>query len=91
MTQAQSADEKYKEGIRSRRFQRKVHTSQYDTEYGDSDLIVDYEEYERAGGATEDQGLCGIQRAMETPTSSDRQYAFSTRHSVGKLSPNPVT
>jgi len=68
MTQAQSADEKYKEGIRSRRSQRKACTSQYDTEYGNSDLIVDYEEYERAGGVTEDQGLYEIQRAMETPT-----------------------
>jgi len=51
-----------------RRFQRKAYTSQYDAEYGNSDLIVDYEEYERAGGITEDQGLYEIQRAMETPT-----------------------
>jgi len=75
MTQAQSADERHKGGIRSRRSQREACTSRCDSEYGNSDLIVDYEEYERAGGATEDQGLCEVQRAMGAPASrSNRPF-----------------
>jgi len=69
-----------------RRFQRKAYTSQYDAEYGNSDLVVDYEEYERAGGITDDQGLYEIQRAMEAPTSRSNR-PFLRKDVFQQLSP----
>jgi len=85
MTQAQTADERCKEGPRSRRPQREAHTSQSDSGHGNSDVIVDDEGHERAGGATEGQGLCETQRAMETSTS--RSNRPSLRKDVSQQLP----